>query len=290
MSRNGRTVIAVVVALVVIAVLAGGYLWFSGGSGEASQAISAPTLDPSTLNRNPTAAATAVITAETTLAATESVASAATSEATASTSSATEAATADPTGEVTAAAAAQTGSGVLFNIVPEKSKVTFELHETLRGQPTDVLGTTDQVAGQIFVNFDNPAQSEVGVIRVNVRTLKTPEEFRDRAIRGQILQSSQDQFEFSDFTPTSLEGLPATITLGQPVTFKIVGTLKVRDIVQPVTFDATVTPTSKTELTGSATTTVTRTQYQLTIPNVPFVADVSDEVTLRIEFVAQAAS
>ncbi len=258
MSRNGRIVIGGIVILVIVAVIAGGFIWFSGGSGQASQPISAPTLDPSTLNQKPTPAAVAASTGEATSAS-------------------------------TAGAAAAT-SGVLFNIIAEKSTVSFGAHETLRGTPTDVLGKTNAVAGQLYVNFDAPAQSQVGVIRVDVRTLKTPEEFRDRAIRGQILQSSQDKYEYVDFTPTALEGLPATITLGQPVTFKIVGDLKIRDITQSVTFDATVTPTSKTELTGSATTTVTRTQYQLVIPSVPFVADVHDEVTLKIDFVAQAAS
>jgi polyisoprenoid-binding protein YceI len=229
-----------------------------------------------------TTAAVAAATVEATSAATESVVSAATEAATAAVAAATS--------ETTAAAAASASSGVLFNIVSDQSTVSFGVHETLRGTPTDVLGTTNQVAGQLYVNFDNPSQSQVGVIRTDVRTLKTPEEFRDRAIRGQILQSQQDKYEYVDFTPTSLEGLPATITIGQPVTFKIVGDLKIRDITQSVTFDATVTPTSKTEISGSATTTVTRTQYQLQIPSVPFVADVGDEVTLKIDFVAQAAS
>ncbi len=271
MSRNGRIVIGVIVALVVVAVIAGGYVWFSGGSGQASQPLSAPTLDPSTLNQQPT---TAVV-----IPSTGAATSAATSEVVAPTTS-----------EATTAVAVDSAGGVLFNIVQDKSTVTFILHEVLRGTPTEVVGTTNQVAAQLYVNFDNPAQSKIGTIRVDVRTLKTPEEFRDRAIRGQILQSSQDQFEYSDFTPTSLEGLPATITIGQPFTFKILGDLKVRDISQPVTFDATVTPTSKTEITGSASTSVTRTQYQLAIPSVPFVADVTDEVTLKIDFVAQAAS
>ncbi len=263
MSRNGRIVIGGIIVLAVAAVAAAGYLWFSGGSGQASQPVSAPTLDPVTLNQQPTMVLVAATTEVT-------------SAATAAVSAATEAAPAS--------------SGVVFNIVSDKSMVSFATHETLRGQPTDVLGTTNQVAGQLYVDFDHPAQSKVGVIRTNVRTLKTPEEFRDRAIRGQILQSSQDKYEYVDFTPTALEGLPATITIGQPVTFRIVGDLKIRDITQSVTFDATVTPTSKTELTGSASATVTRTQYQLIIPSVPFVADVKDEVTLKIDFVAQAAS
>jgi polyisoprenoid-binding protein YceI len=275
MSRNGRIVTGVIALVVVVGVAVGVYLWFSGGSGEASQPIAAPTIDPVTLNK-PTATTASVAAA--TVEATESVVSAVTEAASA------------PTEAATTVAAAPASSGVLFNIVSDKSTVSFQTHETLRGEPTDVLGTTNQVAGQLYVNFDHPAQSQVGVIRTDVRTLKTPEEFRDRAIRGQILQSSQDKYEYVDFTPTSLEGLPATITIGQPVTFRIVGDLKIRDITQSVTFDATVTPTSKTELSGSATAKVTRTQYQLVIPSVPFVADVSDDVTLKIDFVAQAAS
>jgi hypothetical protein len=55
-----------------------------------------------------------------------------------------------------------------------------------------------------------------------------------------------------------------------------------------VSFALTVTPLSETELVGSATTTVLRRDFNLQIPDVPSVANVSDEVILQINFVAVA--
>jgi polyisoprenoid-binding protein YceI len=64
------------------------------------------------------------------------------------------------------------------------------------------------------------------------------------------------------------------------------GDLKVRDIVQSVTFDVTATLTSEDQLQGTASAQVTRDQFNLTIPTAPGVANVSNDVRLEIDFVA----
>ena len=70
--------------------------------------------------------------------------------------------------------------------------------------------------------------------------------------------------------------------------FNVTGDLTVRDITQEITFQVTVTPVSETRLEGVAKATVLRSDYELNIPSVPNVANVSDEVRLEIEFVALA--
>jgi polyisoprenoid-binding protein YceI len=79
------------------------------------------------------------------------------------------------------------------------------------------------------------------------------------------------------------------VNTGDAVSFKVTGNLKIRDIVQPVTFDVTATARSDSEIEGTAKTTVTRSAFELTIPNVPSVADVTDDVTLELQFVATKA-
>jgi len=241
MSRTMRIVVALIVVGVVVGVAATAYIYVSGGSGEASGVISAPTLAP---------------------------------DATTETSADGENASAD--------------HRRLFELVSEESEVRFGLNEELRGQPTRVIGRTDQVAGQVLVDFESPADSEVGTIRINVRTLMTDQEMRNRTIRGQILQSSQDEFEFSEFQPTAIEDMPDSITMGEPFTFTLIGDLTVRDITNSVTWDVTITPVSEDEITGLATAQVMRADYNLIIPSVPSVANVSEEVDLEIEFTARA--
>ncbi|MGQ9909894.1 MAG: YceI family protein [Candidatus Flexifilum sp.] len=244
MSKTVRVILAVILLVVGIAVGAFAFFWFSGGSGEASAPISAPTLPP---------AAEATAAAE---------------------------------GE---AAAADAGGAVTFAIVPAESEVRFMLDEDLRGERITVVGTTREVAGQIRVNFADPAASEVGTIRINMRTLATDNEFRNRAIRGQILRTSEPANEFSDFVPQSITGLPETVTIGQPFSFQISGTFTVLGTPRPITFDVTVTPVSETRIEGSARAVINRNDWGLTIPSVPGVANVEEEVELEIAFVAVPA-
>ncbi len=178
------------------------------------------------------------------------------------------------------------GDRRLFRISQDESQVRFELDEELMGAPKHVVGTTNQVAGDVIIDFSNPANSEIGMIRINARTLATDNDFRNRALRLTILQSAQDAYEFIEFTPTALEGLPTSGEVGQAYEFTITGDLKIRDITRPVTFRATVTLTEDGRLQGTAETTVMRSDFGLQIPQVPNVANVTEEVLLGIDFVA----
>ena len=264
----------VVAALLGVAVagVAWLFIFFSGGTGEASEPISAPQLTLPPATAAPATAAPATAAPATAAPATAAPAPAA------------------PQPEATQAPAPPqaTGDAKLFRIVPEESEARYEIDELLRGEPTRVVGLTDQVAGDIIVDFANASASQVGVIRINVRTMETPEDRRDRAVRSRILQSAEDQYEFVDFTPTALEGLPGTVAVGDTATFTIVGDLKVRDITAEARFQTTVTVVAEDRLEGTAEATILRSTYNLVIPQVPFVADVGEEVLLGIKFVATA--
>ena len=175
----------------------------------------------------------------------------------------------------------------LFRIDTERSVVRFIIDEELQGSPKTVVGVTDQVAGDIVVNFDNPASSQVGEIRINARTLETDSEFRDRALRSEILESSRSEYEFVSFVPTAVTGLPESISIGQEVSFEVTGDFTVRSITNQVTFTVTATVVSEERIDGLGTTQVTRDMYNLTIPQAPGVANVSNDVGLEIEFVAR---
>jgi polyisoprenoid-binding protein YceI len=172
----------------------------------------------------------------------------------------------------------------LLHIVPEESTVRFLIDEELFGQPNTVIGETNQVAGDLLIDFANPSNSEVGTILINMRTIATDNEFRNRALRSQILLTSE--YEFSEFATSELTGLPEAVTMGQAFSFQIVGTLTVRGIDRETTFDVTVTPINETRIEGHATTQVLYTDFDMQIPNAPGVANVAEEVTLEIDFVA----
>ena len=239
--------------------------------------LAATTPEPSTTDA-PTEAALAT----TDTAATEAPTSVA-EEITATSAPAATATEAAAVTEVTTAPASAS-SPILAQIVPEESEVRFLIYEVLNGAPKTVVGTTNQVAGELAVDPNDPTQTQVGVIQVNARTLTTDSEMRTRTIANRILETNQ--YEFITFTPTSLVGLPEQGSVGQAYKFQMVGDLTIKDVTKEVTFAVTATPQSETRLEGTATTTILYADYGITIPSVRQVASVEDEVRIEIDFVA----
>jgi len=188
----------------------------------------------------------------------------------------------DPTPALTATAEAD--ASLLFRLDPAGSEARFIIDEVLGGNPNTVVGATDQVSGEIRIELAAPVQADVGPIHIQVDGLATDSSFRDRAIRTFILEASS--FPEVVFSPTSIVGLPETPLVGEPFSFTITGDLTIRDITRSVTFNVTVTPESEDRLLGTASATIDRADYQLTIPSVPRVAGVSEQVTLELEFTA----
>jgi len=183
--------------------------------------------------------------------------------------------------------AEDTKDGNIYRIASDKSTAEFNLHEVLRGEDFLVVGTTGQVTGDIALNTQSPSASKVGKISINARTIKTDEQNRDRMIGRFILESEKPEYEFITFTPTKIDGMPGTIKVGDSFAVTITGDLKIRDIVKSVTFTGTVALDAEDRITGSFEGKVTRADYKLVIPDVPFVANVQDEVTLKIRFEAK---
>jgi polyisoprenoid-binding protein YceI len=194
---------------------------------------------------------------------------------------------ADAEADTQAASTGDTPERALFRITPEESEARFLMDETLMGNDIIVVGATDDIAGDIIVNFNDPAQSELGEIAVSARTLRTDQEQRDQAIRGRILMSSQDEFEFVTFTPTEFVSLNSdSVAVGDTLEFQITGDLTIRGTTNTVTFDTTVNVESEDRITGLATTEILYADYGITVQAPPTVSALGDVVTLELEFVA----
>ena len=168
--RGGLVRWLAVAALLGVVVAGVAYLlvFITGGAGEASEPISAPQLSlpaatatpeppAPTATAAPTPAATEAPTAAPEPIATEAPTPAATAAPTPTAAPAATAAAADP-----AADGGVPTSAVLYRIVPEESEVRFEIDEVLRGAPTLVVGTTNQVAGDFIIDFADLAASQLG--------------------------------------------------------------------------------------------------------------------------------
>lgn len=268
--KNRRGVpIGIVIILVLVAFVVGagagigGWIYVMGGSGEASRTVDEALAEINTDN------------------------SESDTQADAQTIENDDEATSQETSETTD----MESEALVFSIDGEQSTATFTLEEDLRGERVTVVGTTSEVGGTINVEMSNPGGSTVGTIVVNARTLETDNNFRNRALRSDILKSAQDDFEFIIFEPQSLSNFSAeSVSVGDTLTFDITGDLTIAGTTQSVTFNTSVTVDSEAQISGTATANVLYADFGLTIPSVPSVANVTDDVDLAINFVATPVS
>lgn len=200
-------------------------------------------------------------------------------------SEASEAVTEDETASGEEAAV---GGTTTFVIDAAQSEVRFILTELLMGNPTTVVGRGNGIEGSVTVNFDDYSQTTISPIVIDASALATDNNMRNGQIRRAILQTNNPEFQYITFAPTAVEGLPESATVGESFDFTVTGDLTIRTITQSMTFDVTVTPVSESEIHGSARATLLRADFDLQIPRVPTVADVSEEVQLEFDFVALA--
>lgn len=175
---------------------------------------------------------------------------------------------------------------VRYKIDASSSLVDFQLDEILRGKPVTVNGETNQVAGEILLDLENPDATHVDEIRINARTLKTDSTQRDGAISRVILKSESAEHEYIVFKPGAFMGLPDQIVPGSAFDFSVTGDLTIAGVTKPATFYGSAAIDEKGNLAGNAGASVNRADFNLTIPNLPFIADVEEVVSLRIRFVA----
>lgn len=188
-----------------------------------------------------------------------------------------------PIGDVSAADAQ------VFVIDQASSQVQFELDEKLGGKPKHVVGTSNDIAGQLAVTIGEAPAVEIGELAINARTLKTDSANRNNAIGRFILKSEEPANEFIRLAQVAVTDLPARIDAGTPFTFTASGNLTIAGVTKPVVFAAQNVVITESQLTGTATATVKRSDFGLEIPSVPSVADVTDEVVLTATLTARVA-
>jgi polyisoprenoid-binding protein YceI len=263
---NKRLLIISTLVVIVVAVVGGLALWnwFLGSAQTASGPIQAVPLQDSVATATPAA------------------------QGAAAQASATSQVKSQPAATALAGTASPSSGLPVFQISQTDSKAQFTISEVLMGQPNNVVGVTNQVSGQIGVNFSDLSTAQVGEIKIDARTLATDSNQRNRMIQNRILNTSN--FEYVTFTPTQISGLSGSATIGQSLQFQIAGDLTIQGVTQPVTFDVTAQAVSNSQISGTATATLQRSDFNLQIPSVPQVANVGAQVTLEIDFVANAVS
>ncbi len=172
-----------------------------------------------------------------------------------------------------------------YGINAQSSQASFEIDEVLRGSPFTVVGTTKDVTGTISVDMTTPEKSSVGIIKIDARTLKTDSPQRDGAIGRFILHSSDSGNQYIIFAAKKVSGLPKVISKA-PMNLTLTGDLTISGKTKPATFEAKSVTITNGSMKGMAQAKIKRSDYGLFIPSIPFVADVPDEFTIKIDLTA----
>ena len=179
------------------------------------------------------------------------------------------------------------GQPVVYKIVPAESQASYEVGETFFNQNNRfnlAVGTTSAIQGEITVDPANPANSSIGTITVDISQLKSDSGRRDNVIRERYLESAA--YPQAVFKPTAIEGLPASYTPGQEVTFKVTGDLTVHQITQPVTFDVTLKGDAQA-VTGTAVSEVLLSAFKVGPITIAGILGTEDKAKLVFKFVAR---
>jgi polyisoprenoid-binding protein YceI len=175
-----------------------------------------------------------------------------------------------------------------FQIVADESEARFLINEVLLGQDKTVIGINHDISGAFAVNFDQPDNLVVGTIEVDAASFVTDDDRRNGAIRRFILEASQAGNETITFVVEEVEGAPETAQVGVTYPVTLNGQLTVHGVTQPVAFEGEVTIVNQDRIEGLLTTSVFYNDFDISIPSVSFVAEVSETVILEFDFVAVA--
>lgn len=181
------------------------------------------------------------------------------------------------------------GGTLRFQVAPNRSTAKFRVREQLAGInfPTDAVGCTGTVAGQIVIQPNGqfvPASSQV---TVDLRGLKSDSTQRDDFIKQAVMQTQR--YPMASFVPTAAQGLPSPLPANGDATFKLTGQMTVHGVTKEQTWDVTAKRAGN-QLTGSATTSFKFEDYGMQPPRVPMVLSVVDEIRLELQLDATVAA
>jgi polyisoprenoid-binding protein YceI len=196
----------------------------------------------------------------------------------------------DPTEPPAETSAPQSGSNpITYQIVPGESTVTYQVGEVFINQGNVfkvAVGITPQVSGEIYANPQNPQNSTLGPIQVDVSQFKSDSDRRDNAIRNRFLESAV--YPTVTFQATSIEGLPEIYQDGQELQLQINGDLTIREMTRPVQFAVKLVHSDNT-FTGEATTTILMSDFGFGPIDLAGILKTEDEVKVSLQFVARPA-
>jgi polyisoprenoid-binding protein YceI len=180
------------------------------------------------------------------------------------------------------AAAVDTGR-VRLVVAAGGNEARYRVREQLAGVefPNDAVGVTSAITGAIVLDGDGQVVPAESKLVVDLTTLKSDRDRRDRFIQRRTLET--EQYPTVELVPTELRGLTWPLPTAGAFEFHLIGDLTVHGVTRPTTWRVTAT-TADGAFRGSAVTSFAFEEFGLTQPRVAVVLSVDDKIQLEYHF------
>lgn len=172
---------------------------------------------------------------------------------------------------------------VRFHLGATGNEARYVVRELLAASTleNDAVGTTNALTGGLVLNGSGKVDSTGSKWTVDLTTLKSDRAMRDRYVQGRTLET--EQFPEAQLVVTELRGLPAVLPESATLTLTLLGNFTMHGVTKPTTWDVSATIAGN-HISGKATTHLKFADFNLSLPHVPVLASLADDIRLEYDF------
>ncbi len=174
----------------------------------------------------------------------------------------------------------------IFSIVPTDSKAVYEVDEVLRGTPTHVVGSTQNITGSVSLDVNSNQIKSANVV-LDASSFKTDISTRDDNVRKLVLKAEEPGNESITFNLISISGIDSGLVVGQEMPVSITGDLAILGVVKPTTFSGIVSLSESGALRIIASADITYADFGVVIPDFPFLSNIGKIAKLSVDLLAR---
>ena len=189
----------------------------------------------------------------------------------------------------TATTAPMPSATVAYQVHPDLSEAAYFVDEELAsvGIPSTAKGATNEVSGTLYLTGDGAAlaANQTSSFTAQLRNLTSDKSMRDQRVQ-QALETSR--YPTATFTITSASEYNPAIAEGQEQTLQLSGNLQLHGVTKPVTWEVKAYRQGNV-ISALATVTIKFSDFNITPPTFQGLLSISDQATLQVKLIAQAA-
>jgi polyisoprenoid-binding protein YceI len=175
-----------------------------------------------------------------------------------------------------------------FVIVSGCSEAAYFADEKLASLPlpSTAKGSTKDITGTFYLTEDGLAldPSQESKFTVDLTTLKSDRDMRDRRVQSDGLQTNQ--FPTATFTATSVTGYDPGIPEGTEQALTLTGMMDLHGVQREITWDVRARREGDI-ITALATVNFLYSDFSIPVLSIAGFVSVEDDVTLQVQIVAQ---